>query len=167
MFGLWFLGAGSYRVFNSRPITVPLPAGLAGAGLIIAGMAIRCMNDEVEKTTDLIIAAGAAIAISCRPLVAFSLAPRFFGWAAGFSYTLYAIHWPFVLLIASVFRNMGFPPNVPSSPAGFMQFAVTVTVCLLASYFISLVTERKTGQVRAAMLRMCPPRVDRGEGKRG
>ncbi len=167
LFGLWFLGAGSYRVFNSRLITVPLPAGLAGAGLIIAGMAIRCMNDEVEKTTDLIIAAGAAIAISCRPLVAFSLAPRFFGWAAGFSYTLYAIHWPFVLLIASVFRNMGFPPYVPSSPAGFMQFAVTVTVCLLASYFISLVTERKTGQVRAAMLRMCPPRVDRGEGKRG
>lgn len=167
LFGLWFLGAGSYRVFNSRLVSVPLLAGLTGAGIIIAGMAIRCMNDDIGKTTDWIIAAGAAIAIACRPLVAFPLAPRFFGWAAGFSYTLFAIHWPFVLLIAAVFRYMGFPPNIPSSPAGFMQFAVTVTVCLLASYLISLVTERKTGQIRAAMLRMCPPRVDRGEGKRG
>ena len=37
----------------------------------------------------------------------------------------------------------------------------------LAAFVVSLVSERKTGQVRAAMMRMCPPRMDRKASDRG
>jgi peptidoglycan/LPS O-acetylase OafA/YrhL len=165
-FIVWFLGAGSYRVLRAG--LVPLPAGLLGAGLIIAGMAISRLEVATQLQTDTIIAAGTGIAIACRPMVAFPLAPRLFGWAAGFSYTLYAIHAPLVYLIVAIFQNIGFPQDkVPPSPAPFMEFGVTIAICLLAAFLVSLVSERKTGQVRAAMLRMCPPRMDREASDRG
>ncbi|MGH6821679.1 MAG: acyltransferase family protein, partial [Methylocella sp.] len=156
----WFLGAGSFRILRAG--LIPLPAGLLGAGLIIAGMAISRLDAASQLKTDTIIAAGTAIAIACRPMVAFPLAPRLFGWAAGFSYTLYAIHAPLVYLIVTLFQNTGFPRDAgPPGPVAFMEFGVTIAICLLAAFLVSLVSERKTGQVRAAMLRMCPPRLDR------
>jgi peptidoglycan/LPS O-acetylase OafA/YrhL len=130
--------------------------------LIIAGMAMARFKTASVLETDTIVAAGTAIAIACRPLVEFPFAPRLFGWAAGFSYALYAIHFPLVYFIADMFQNIGFPRDqVPPSPVAFMEFGVTVAVCLLAAFLISLFSERKTGQVRAAMLRMCPLRPHR------
>jgi peptidoglycan/LPS O-acetylase OafA/YrhL len=163
-FSIWFLGAGSYRMLRAG--LAPLPVGLLGAGLIIAGMALRHFEILIEVKTDMIIATGAALAMACRPLTAFPLAPRLFGWVAGFSYTLYAIHSPLVFLTVTLFRNIGFPANIPPSPVPFMEFAVTVALCLLAAYLVSLVTERKTSQIRAAMLRMCPPRTYRTESSK-
>ncbi len=162
----WFLGAGSYRILRAG--LVPLPVGLLGAGLIIAGMAISRHKAASELEADTIIAAGTAIAIACRTMAEFPLAPRLFGWAAGFSYTLYAIHAPLVYLIVAIFQNIGFPQDkVPPSPLAFMEFGVTIAICLLTAFLVSLVTERKTGQVRAAMMRMCPPRTDRKASDRG
>ena len=83
-FLVWFLGAGSYRVLRAG--LMPLPMGLLGAGLIIAGMAISRLRPQASSKTDIIIAAGTAIAIACRPMAEFPLGPRLFGWAAGFSY---------------------------------------------------------------------------------
>ncbi len=151
-FIVWFLGVASYRILRAR--LVPLPAGLLGAGLIIAGLAMRLLNAAGVLETDTLIAAGIAIVIACRPLVAFPLAPRLSGWAAGFSYTLYAIHTPLVYLAVAIFQNIGFPTDQgPPSPLLFMEFGVTSAMCLLAAFLISLVSERKTGQVRAAMMR--------------
>jgi peptidoglycan/LPS O-acetylase OafA/YrhL len=159
-FVAWFLGVASYRILRAG--LVPLPAGLLGAGLIIAGMAIARFKIANVLETDMIVAAGTAIAIACRPPVEFPFAPRLFGWAAGFSYTLYAIHFPLVYFIADIFQNIGFPRDqVPPSPRAFMEFGVTIAICLLAAFLVSLVTERKTGRVRAAMLRMCPLRPHR------
>ncbi|MGH6800164.1 MAG: acyltransferase family protein [Methylocella sp.] len=164
-FSVWFLGAGSYRILRSG--LVPLPVGLAGAFLIIAGMALRHFDAASQTTTDMIIGAGAAIAIACRPFAAFPLAPRLFGLAAGFSYTLYAIHLPLVYLIVTLYRKIGFPSDIPPSPAPFLEFAVTIAICLLSAFLVSLVTERKTGQIRAVMLRMCPSRTDIKASDRG
>jgi peptidoglycan/LPS O-acetylase OafA/YrhL len=159
-FIVWFLGVASYRVLRAG--LVPLPAGLLGAGLIIAGMAMRLLNAAGILEADTIIAAGTAVMIACRPMAAFPLAPRLFGWAAGFSYTLYAIHTPLVYLAVAIFQNIGFPRDkVLPRPLAFMEFGVTVAMCVLAAFLVSLVSERKTGQVRAAMLGMCPPRTDR------
>lgn len=164
-FSAWFLGAGSYRIVHAR--IVPLPAGLLGAGLIIAGMAVRHLKAAGELETDTMIAVGAAIAIACRPLAAFPIAPSLFGWAAGFSYTLYAIHLPLVFLIVSIFQSIGLPRDMPPSPVTFIEFGVTIAICLLIAFLVSLVTERKTGQIRAVMLRMCPARMDKQASGRG
>ena len=162
-FSAWFLGAAAYHVLRVR--RVPLQAGLLGAGLMFAGIALQHVRGTPDLMTDSTIAAGAAIAVACRPLVAFPLAPRFFGWVAGFSYTIYAIHMPFIYLIHSIFQSGGFPvDDVPPSPVAFMELGVTIPICLLAAFLTSLITERKTGQVRAALLRMCPPRTDREPG---
>ncbi|MGB6324762.1 MAG: hypothetical protein WBG11_03030 [Methylocella sp.] len=156
----WFLGAGSNRVLRAG--LVPLPAGLLGAGLIIAGIAMALLRAASDLETGTIIAVGTAIAIACRPIVEFPFAPRLSGWAAGFSYTLYAVHLPLVFLSVALFQNIGFPTGQgPPSPLAFMEFGVTIAMCLLAAFLVSLVSERKTGQVRAAMLRMCPPRMGR------
>lgn len=64
-FIVWFLGAGSYRVLRGG--RVPLPAGLLGAGLIIAGMAMALLRAASDLETGTIIAAGTALAIACRP----------------------------------------------------------------------------------------------------
>jgi peptidoglycan/LPS O-acetylase OafA/YrhL len=164
-FIVWFLGVASYRILHAR--LVPLPAGFLGAGLIIAGMAMRLLNAGVLET-DTIIAAGIAIVIACRPMVAFPFAPRLSGWAAGFSYTLYAIHTPLVYLSVAIFQHIGFPTNQgPPSPLAFMEFVATNAICLVVAFLVSLVSERKTGQIRAAMMRMCPPRMDREARDRG
>jgi peptidoglycan/LPS O-acetylase OafA/YrhL len=131
-------------------------------------MAISRLKGASMHSADMIIAVGTAIAIACRPIVEFPLAPRLFGWAAGFSYTLYAIHLPLLYLIVAIFRNIGFPRDkVPPSPLAFMEFGVTIAICLLAAFLVSLVSERKTGQIRAAMLRMCPLRTHRKPGDMG
>jgi peptidoglycan/LPS O-acetylase OafA/YrhL len=154
-FIVWFLGVASYRILRAG--LVPLPGGLLGAGLIIAGMAMRLLNAAALET-DIIIAAGFAIVIACRPMVEFRLAPRLSSWAAGFSYTLYAIHTPLVYLAVAIFQNIGFPTDQgPPSSLLFMEFGVTSAMCLLAAFLVSLVSERKTGQIRAAMMRMCAP----------
>jgi peptidoglycan/LPS O-acetylase OafA/YrhL len=165
-FIVWFFGTGSYRILRAG--LVPLPAGLLGAGLIIAGMALRLLYAARMLETDIIIAAGVAIMIACRPVVEFPLAPRLSGWAAGFSYTLYAIHTPLLYLAVAIFQNIGFPTDQGSpSPLAFLEFGITSAICLLAAFLVSLVSERKTGRVRAAMLRMCPPRTGRKASDRG
>jgi peptidoglycan/LPS O-acetylase OafA/YrhL len=162
----WFLGAGSYRVLRAE--LVPLPVGLLGAGLIIAGMAMVLLRAASVVEIGAIIAVGTAITIACRPIVEFPLLPRFFGWAAGFSYTLYAIHLPLVWLIGTMFINIGFPRDgVPPSSLTFVEFGVTIAVCLLTAFVVSLLTERKTSQVRAALLRMCPPPMAQKASDRG
>jgi peptidoglycan/LPS O-acetylase OafA/YrhL len=154
-FAAWFLGVGCYRIVRAGP--VPLSVGFLGLGLIIAGMVLHHANAVSQLSSDMIIAAGVATAIACGPLIAFPLAPRFFAWAAGFSYTLYAIHAPFIYLVVTSFRQVGYPPDIPPSPAPFMELAVTVAICLLAAYLVSLVTERRTAEVRAALSKLCPP----------
>jgi peptidoglycan/LPS O-acetylase OafA/YrhL len=163
----WFIGAGSFRLMRTR--LVPHPVGLIGAGLMIAGMLLAYLYPDYpqrQTMTDLIIAVGAAFTIACRPLAAFPLAPRFFGWVAGFSYTLYAIHLPLILFTATMFENIGFPPDMVPSPVPFMEFGVTIAICLLAAFLTALVFEKKTGQIRAAILRMCPPRTELKAGDR-
>ena len=158
----WFVGAGSYRLMRTR--LVPLPVGFIGAGLMIAGMFLAHLYPDFPQRrpmTDSIVAAGAAISIACHPVAAFSFAPRFFSWAAGFSYTLYALHLPLVVFVATSFENIGFPPDMPPSPAPFMEFGVTIAICVLTAFLVSLATERKTGQIRAAMLKMYPALMDR------
>ncbi len=155
LFGVWFLGAGAHRVLRGG--LVPLQAGLLGSGMIIAGMAARRLGGADELASHAVIAAGAALAIACRPLAAFPLAPRFFNWAAGFSYTLYAIHLPLVFLAVAIFQSLGSPRD--NVPAPFAEFAATIAICLVAAFLVSLVTERKTEQIRAAILRLCPRRA--------
>jgi peptidoglycan/LPS O-acetylase OafA/YrhL len=102
-FLVWFLGAGSYHLLRAGRVSLPL--GLLGACLMIVGMAMARLKSASGLEANTLIAAGTAPAIACRPMVEFRLAPRFFSWAAGFSYTLYAIHIPLVYLMVAIFQS--------------------------------------------------------------
>jgi peptidoglycan/LPS O-acetylase OafA/YrhL len=84
--------------------------------------------------------------------------------AAGFSYTLYVIHVPLMWLILAIFQNIGFSRDkVPPSPVAFMEFGVTIAICLLAAFLVSLVTEKKTGKSVRHVENVSAPRGSRGE----
>ena len=87
-FAVWFLGVAAWRV--SRAWCLPITVGLVGVILAIGGMALFRVQIINLMWTDVAIALGIALAIACRPLVFLPIAPRFFGWAASFSYSLYA-----------------------------------------------------------------------------
>ncbi|SFJ99066.1 acyltransferase family protein [Methylocapsa palsarum] len=165
-FSAWFGGALSRHVLQSRPL--PLPAGVAGVALIVAGMVLRHERVATELETDSMIAIGAAVAIACRPLVSFPLAPRFFGWAADFSYTLYAIHLPLVFFTVAAFQGAGFPRvNVAPAPAPFLELGVTIAVCVLGAFLVSRVFETRTGQIRSALMNLRQPAAGPPEDQAG
>ncbi|WP_026607166.1 acyltransferase family protein [Methylocapsa acidiphila] len=157
-FSTWYLGVGARRILRAG--LVPLALGFFGVGLLILGLILRHVKAVGQFEAGAFVAVGTAIAIACRPLAAFPFAPRFFSWAAGFSYTLYAVHLPIVFLIVAIFQSFGFPrAEMAPSPASFTEFWTTIAICLSAAFLVSLVFESRTEQVRAALLRRCSHRA--------
>ena len=64
---------------------------------------------------------------------------------AGFSYSLYVLHFPFLLFLrASVVPEDRWQP----SPVHLMKAALIAILCLLYAWTVSLFTERKTSEAR-------------------
>jgi peptidoglycan/LPS O-acetylase OafA/YrhL len=147
-FTVWFVGVAAWRV--SRAYCLPMTVGLIGLSLVIGGMAFSRLHIVIRMETDTVITAGAALAIACRPLVSFPLAPRFFGWAANFSYSLYATHLPLIFLIIAFLQNVGLPTHkiLPSTLA-FSEFGICVIISLMFAYAFSIFTERRTVYLRS------------------
>ena len=66
--------------------------------------------------TDVAIAIGLALAISCKSIVRLSIAPKAMHAGAGFSYSLYLIHLPLAVAVGAFLREIGLA--VRSVPAG-------------------------------------------------
>ena len=149
-FSTWFMGVAASRV--SRAYRLPMMVGLVGLCLVIGGMAFSRLQILPATATDAVITTGAALAVACRPLVSFSLAPRFFGWAASFSYSLYATHLPIIFLTIACLQNVGFPAHklLPGALA-FSEFGICVITSLVFAYVFSLFTERRTDYLRSRL----------------
>jgi len=146
-FGAWFFGVAAWQV--SQKHQVPLAAGLLGLTFIVGGMAVSRLQIIDVMITNVVIATGTALAITCRPLRSFPLGARFFGWAAGFSYSLYATHLPVVFLTIAIFQNFGLPAHkAPPSALAFSEFGLCVAASIAVSYLFSIFTEQRTDKVR-------------------
>jgi peptidoglycan/LPS O-acetylase OafA/YrhL len=144
----WFLGVAAAKVYRTRRLS----ALIGIAGLVLAGAAVCVARLKLVDLhlTDTFIAVGLGIAIACRPIVtAKPIGSRFFEWAAGFSYSLYATHLPIVFLLIALFQNLGFPTGktLPTMTA-YALIAVTTAVPIAFAYVFSLFTERQTDRVR-------------------
>ncbi|MDR3450384.1 MAG: acyltransferase [Alphaproteobacteria bacterium] len=147
-FSVWFLGVAASQIAQSRRL--PLAAGVAGCALAVAAMVVSRFKIFPVMETDTVIALGMALAVSCRSLIALRLLPRFFHWAAGFSYSLYAIHLPILFLVIALFQKLGLPAvKMPPAPRTFAVFGATVAVALVGGYVFSLATEKQTRHLRA------------------
>ena len=149
----WFLGTAAQEVLRLRRI--PLAAGLTGCVVIVVGMALARLFPVHEMPADALIALGVATALACRTLVHAQWAPRFFKWAAGFSYSLYATHVPIIYLMVMTLQRLGAPANKlpPNEPMAYLGMALTVVVALLVAYAFSLFTEQRTQRLRDALTR--------------
>lgn len=71
---------------------------------------------------------------------------------ADFSYSLYAVHYPLVLLFLTLLGGpaapSGYSMQLVLGPAGFGIFMLVVGACVVCGWLFSLVTERKTKVLR-------------------
>lgn len=147
-FTAWFLGVAAFRV--SGTWRLPMAVGLVGLAIVVCGMPFARSQIIDMMTVDLAIAIGAALALACRPLVALAIAPRFFGWAAGFSYSLYATHFPMIFLTAMLLQNVGFPTaRMQPTLLAFSEFGLCILISVGFAYVFSLFTERQTDRLRS------------------
>ena len=147
-FGTWFLGVAAWRL--SRSWSLPMTAGLAALAIAVAAMLIAELHMVDQRRADLIVAIAFALVVACRPLTAFPVLPRFFDWAASFSYSLYAINLPIIYLTATLLQRTGFPPNeMTPGPRAFLAFGICVAAATAFAFLLSLVTERQTPRLRA------------------
>jgi peptidoglycan/LPS O-acetylase OafA/YrhL len=77
---------------------------------------------------------------------------------ADFSYSLYAVHYPLVLLFLTLLGGpatpSGYSMRLPFGPASFGLFVLVVSACVLCGWLFSLVTERKTRVLRGWILKI-------------
>jgi peptidoglycan/LPS O-acetylase OafA/YrhL len=148
----WFLGAAASRVHDNYRL--PILVGISGLLLMLLGMAASRLQIVDILITDTVICIGTIIAISCRSLVAVSIFPRFFNWAASWSFSLYAVHLPIIFFVLAAYQNLGLPTRkVVTGPLAFMEFSGCLVVALTSAYSFSLFTERNTDLLRQWLLR--------------
>jgi peptidoglycan/LPS O-acetylase OafA/YrhL len=147
-FAAWFLGVVASLVV--KKFYLPLSAGLVGLAALAGAMSVARLQIVNLVETDIVIALGTALIIACRPLVTLQLAPRFFSWAANFSYSLYATHVPLVFLTIAALQAFHFPTHkMLPGPTAFVAFIICTTTPLAFAYLFSIFTERRTERLRS------------------
>jgi peptidoglycan/LPS O-acetylase OafA/YrhL len=146
-FSAWFLGVAAWRLSRAWPI--PMTLGLIALAVAVVSMPFAELQIVGQMKADIVVAVAFAFAVACRPLVAFPFFPRFFEWAASFSYSLYATNLAILYLAATVLERIGFPADkmVPGRIA-FLAFGICVAAAVIFAYLMSLVTERQTPRLR-------------------
>jgi peptidoglycan/LPS O-acetylase OafA/YrhL len=146
-FSAWFLGAAAWRL--SRTWSMPMACGLIALAVALISMPLAELQIIGQMKADIVVAVAFAFAVACRPLVAFPFFPRFFEWAASFSYSLYATNLAILYLTATVLERVGFPADkmMPGRTA-FLAFGICVAAAVIFACLMSLVTERQTPRLR-------------------
>ena len=145
----------------SPPATAPQALALASSALsaLFFGAVLLLARAEVLKVPyGWQYLLGVAFA-----LVLLSLAKGSRRWAfskpsaylADFSYSVYLIHFPVLMLVISVvFSLTGYGIKIPFGALGLIWFAVVFAVAILFAWMVSLVTEARTAQLREVLYRI-------------
>jgi peptidoglycan/LPS O-acetylase OafA/YrhL len=138
----WYLGAlvaeaEAARVFADRLRSPGIRAGLYAMGL--AGLAVGCVlffrSNFLAFQIWAVAFAVFLFAVLKRPKSRPGAVSRFFGWLGTFSFSLYIIHLPVIVLIHSLaFRSVNQP--------GLGPFYATLAAVIACAYLFSLVFER-------------------------
>jgi peptidoglycan/LPS O-acetylase OafA/YrhL len=151
-FFIWLSGCGLVFLYARTRIAsrgLLLACGLLASILLCAALYAARMSWLSPLRSDLIV--GFAFAASLYMLLQSSFgenSPRYATFArdfAGFSYSLYVLHFPFLL-----FLRASFVPEErwqPTSPH-LLKAGVAAAVCLLFAWSVSLFTERRTSDAR-------------------
>ena len=149
----WFAGAAVYRW--REEIQAPLAVGLAGLPLVLAACIIAAERKAPLFASDGLVVIGLVLIFGCNALMSSTvLNSRFshFAKPAGFSYSLYAIHLPVVVMCARLLQEFGLIDGNPGvNVSNGVALGISVGVALLAAAGFSRLTEANTGAVRQAI----------------
>jgi peptidoglycan/LPS O-acetylase OafA/YrhL len=156
-FLLWLIGALVAVVPRQRWRIDPLLAtGAFLAGVVVFRIAVRGadMPFLVRSLSDIVVALAFALVLYALRWHPWRLKlPPLNKQLADFSYSLYAMHVPVVMLYAAALvstTGFGWHSRAETTLQG-VSVAGAVLVALLAAYLLSLVTERYTAGVRRAL----------------
>jgi peptidoglycan/LPS O-acetylase OafA/YrhL len=158
LLGLWCIGVAVPLVPRPRWRT-PLPALLLFAGVLVAvraGQSVFDVHPVYREVKNYAVALSFAFVIVC-------LRGRQYGWLermsrpnaflAGFSYSLYLLHFPLMLFILALLHASGAFPEIargfdPTSLRGLFAYGLTIGVVVTVSWLFAQATEKKTDVVR-------------------
>ncbi len=158
-FIVWCMGLIAFASFGRLSKVRALAALCVGACLFAAALGYSksdMMRRALGMSPD--IAIGAAFCLLVIGIVNIRFSTRAFPWfenlsrwISDFSYSLYAIHFPFVVLIGGLFYAPG--KRAPDA-AGLTQFALWLVLLLVGGFAFYLAFERRTDSARRRIERL-------------
>ncbi len=153
-FPIWLMGCGLHFAPRARALSHPLVKAAATGMTAVQFAAVLAWSRAAPRSleSDFIVAASFAIFLYVLVQAEGARQPgysRYAGLTAGFSFSMYAIHFPLVLLARTVLWKTGrWEPSFPELFGGLML----LTGILFLTYLFSLATEAQTYRVRKALL---------------
>lgn len=151
LFGVWLLGVAASRI-QSKNILVFGAVPLFFTALVLARLEII----RFPYGEQFFLGAGFALLLASFSGRSFAFPFRHVSrYLAGFSYSVYLVHFPVLMLVVSVCWTIyGFGIKMPFGPKGLCVYAVLMCLAIFSSWFVSLITEKRTAALRFAMHRV-------------
>jgi peptidoglycan/LPS O-acetylase OafA/YrhL len=147
----WFAGVAANQILAFWR----LPLGVGFAGVLLAAAASLVVRATLIPTfvTDICTVTGLVLAFGCRPLMTWKRFDKIFSRLAAFSYSLYAIHLPIVVLCARVLEWLGeMNPEPEVNTRATIAFVLSVAIAAVAAFGFASATEANTSLIRRAVL---------------
>lgn len=156
--GLWLIGA-SLALLQVKRARHPIVATSIFVSVLIGA---RFINSQIDSSDILRNIKNYFVALSFAWLIA-SLCGRHYLWLdrmsgfnsflAGFSFSLYLLHFPIMLFVLAAMYSTGLFPTIatgfnPTDATGIYIYIFVIAVIYLFAWFFSVITERNTGRVR-------------------
>jgi peptidoglycan/LPS O-acetylase OafA/YrhL len=158
LLGLWTIGVAIAFVPPGRWQKLPVALALLGLLLVLVRLnqTIFDANALLRDLKNYAIAFSFAYVIVCMRGRRFALLERLAplnAAAAGFSYSLYLLHFPLMLFILGLLHASGLFPGIargfrPTEAAGIAAYVLTIAAVYAFAWAFSLLTERNTERAR-------------------
>lgn len=150
LFGVWLLGVLASRWHRY------LPSGWLAAGVFLVALCVarlEILHGPYLWQYLLGLSFAVLLASLAQARIRFPLA-TISEYLAGFSYSVYLIHFPVLMLtVSAVFFYTGWGIKIPFSAAGVAFYSGVLGMALFMSWLISLFTEARTATLRTHLYR--------------
>ena len=146
----WFAGAGVRQWSSKRDSSTWI--AVVGAVIALVGVISWGSSTTPKTFASLVTTVGLILLFSNRRTLTFAPAKKFFQFFAGFSYSLYVIHYPVSVFWARMLQHFGVVDGAHTfNAANFASFIASTGLSVLVAYIFSRFTEAKTDVLRDAI----------------
>ena len=147
---IWLLGVGARIVFDRRILTTRLTFWF---GIAVAAIMLIVYRSYLEP--DFVLACGVAFMIAHTGWATWHGASRIGDRLAGFSYSLYVVHFPILLALMGVLYATGhLSQRLPFTTSGLLISLAILCIAIVAGRIFAFATEDRTRTIRNGILRI-------------